>query len=240
LLLEDLSSDDVERRSKALTALHFLVNSRALSKSAVPSRLKDVETFKALVDCLCHFLHEHRSDGSTTNSPILPKTRPLGEKKALSALNVILSENIPAALEAGVIMRWLSKYPFPCRANNQSGDSPVPCVVTEMKTWWSDDPVMSSIFSTLTSHKEAVRQLEKCGLKVDSMIGNVNDNSDTESDVWMIDGDDTAGPRRSAVRHHPEESAEEQALRRRRREAMVFSEAGRPVGTDSIIQPLHS
>ncbi|KAF9894213.1 hypothetical protein FE257_007715 [Aspergillus nanangensis] len=234
LLLKDLASKDEERRGQALNAIYFLVSNRALSRTSVCSRLKDPPTFTAIVDCLCNFLEEHNEEVSTTISPILPKTRPLGEKKALGTLNIILQENIPAALEAGVISRWLSKYPFPCALSQPSRRQDVALL---MKTWWSDDAVMSSIFSTLSSHPDGTKQLRKYGL-MGSMIeeNDQDDDGDNDSDVWMVDGDDTAGARPIPGRRPRERTAEEQAIRRRRREAMVLSEGGRPLGSDDIIQ----
>lgn len=198
------------------------------------SRLKDLPTFNALVDCLCNFLEEHVEETSTTVSPILPKTRPLGEKKALGALNIILQENIPAALEAGVISRWLSKYPFPCALATPSRRQDV---VILMKTWWSDDAVMSSIFSTLSSHPEGTKQLRKYGLMGSMIEENDQDEEEAEgdSDVWMADGDDTAGSGPASGRRF-RGTAEEQAVRRRRREAMVLTDGGRPFARDDIIQ----
>jgi hypothetical protein len=103
-----------------------------------------------------------------------------------------------------------------------------------MKTWWSDDTLMSSIFSTLSSHPEGTKQLRKYGL-MGSMIEE-NDQDDDDSDIWMVDGDDTAGSSRITGRRLRERGAEEQAVRRRRREAMVLSDGGRPLGHDDIIQ----
>ncbi|KAE8330472.1 hypothetical protein BDV39DRAFT_170227 [Aspergillus sergii] len=231
LLLRDLASTDTERRSKALSAMYFLVSNRSLSRTSVCARLKDLPTYNALVDCLCNFLNEHTEETSTTVSPILPKTRPLGEKKALGILNLVLPENVPAALEAGVVSRWLSKYPFPCALSEPSRRQDV---VILMKTWWSDDTLMSSIFSTLSSHSEGTKQLRKYGL-MGSMIEE-NDQDDDDSDIWMVDGDDTAGSGRVPGRRLRERNAEEQAVRRRRREAMVLSDGGRPLGHDDIIQ----
>lgn len=198
-------------------------------------RLRDIQTYTALVNCLCNFLEEHVEETSTTISPVLPKTRPLGEKKILQILNVLLPENIPAALEAGIVTRWLSKYPFPCALTEPSRKQDV---VILLKTWWADDMTMSSIFSTLASHPDGIKQLRKHGL-MGSMIeeNDQDDDDDGDSDVWMEDGDDTAGSYpQSASRRFQEGSAEEQALRRRRREAMVLSEGGRPLGNDDIIQ----
>ncbi|KAH8701138.1 hypothetical protein BGW36DRAFT_292977 [Talaromyces proteolyticus] len=234
LLLEDLKSKNKKRRDRALTAIHFLVSSRALARSSSPLRLKDHPTFEALIDCLCNFIAEHTEETGTTNSPILPKTRPPGEKKALAVLNIILAENIPAALEAGIIRRWLSRYPFPCLHDSDYRGKDL---VVLMKTYWSDDTLMSSIVTTLLNSMEAVRQLRRFGL-IWTLLED-EDQDDVDSDVWMVNGDDTAGRSRVAERLRlSDESLEEQALRRRRREAMVFGEAGRPLGDENIIQPV--
>jgi hypothetical protein len=183
---------------------------------------------------LCNFLEEHVEETSTTDSPILPKMRPLGEKKALSILNLILQENIPAALEAGVVSRWLSKYPFPCALTKPSRRQDV---VILMRTWWSDDTVMSAIFSTLSSHPDGTKQLRKYGLMGSMMEENDHDDEEEEdSDVWMIDGEDTAGSRRLSGRRVRGGTAEEQAVRRRRREAMVLSDGVHPLNNDDIFQ----
>lgn len=197
------------------------------------TRLRDLTTYTALVNCLCNFLEEHGEQTSATNSPILPKTRPVGEKKALQILNILLPENVPSALEAGLVSRWLSKYPFPCTLTEPSRRRDV---VTLMKTWWSDDTVMSAIFGTLTTHPDGIKQLRKHGL-MGSMVeeNDQDDDDDADSDVWMVDGEDTAGSPRQLSRLQGG-SVEEQALRRRRREAMVLSEGGRPLGSDDIIQ----
>ncbi|QSS58577.1 hypothetical protein I7I51_08004 [Histoplasma capsulatum] len=180
------------------------------------------------------------------------KTRPQGEKKALNTLDIILRENIPAALEAGVISRWLSKYPFPCTTEDESKRIDV---VVLTKTWYTDDSVMSSIISTLSSHQEGVSQLRKYGLMgsriaehthsvYDDEIGDEydhDDGSENDSDVWMVGGEETAGlPLWAGGRRRQEGTAEEQELRRQRREAMVFSESGGPLGRDDIIHPVRN
>lgn len=237
LLLEDLASKDHKRRGKALNAMWFLVSNRALSRTSVCVRLKDPPTYTAIVDCLCNFLEEHTEETCTTVSPILPKTRPLGEKKALSILNAILQEDIPAALEAGVLTRWLTKYPFPCALAEPSRRQDV---VILMKSWWTDDPVMSSIFGTLSSHPDGKKQLRKHGL-MGSMMEENDDDDDVDSDVWMIDGEDIAGSSRYSGPRVREGTVEEQAVRRRRREAMVLSDGEHPLGNEDIIQlPLQS
>ncbi|EZF35645.1 hypothetical protein TMEN_2710 [Trichophyton mentagrophytes] len=265
LLLDDLAGDDPERREKALNALNFLVTSSALGRSSVSMRLKDVATFSALVDCLCNFLHEHTEKTNDIISPICPQTRPPGENKALKTLSVMLPGNLISALEAGVVSRWLTYYPFPCVLRDKSKKR---SIVFMMKTWWADDPAMGSIVNTLSSEPEGLKHLRKFGLMgsrmeehTTSLFGDeihddgdgpmiyredhqaydtTDSGSDADSDVWMVDGEATAGISPWLNSRPQETSAEEQALRRRRREAMVFSEGSRPLVADNIFHPVRS
>lgn len=200
------------------------------------TRLRDISTYNALIECLCNLLEEHTEETCTTISPILPKTRPVGENKALNTLDIILRENISVALEAGVVSRWLSRYPFPCALAEPSRKQDL---VILMKSWWTDDAVMSSIFSTISSHPDGTRQLRRHGLMGSMMEENDHDDDDVDSDVWMVDGEDTAGSSRLSGPRVREGTAEEQAVRRRRREAMVLSDGGHPLRQDDIIQFPH-
>jgi hypothetical protein len=108
-----------------------------------------------------------------------------------------------------------------------------------MKTWWSDDHLMSSIFSALSSHPDGIKQLRKHGL-MGSMIEendqDEDDDDDADSDVWMVDADEAGGSFGRSPRRIQEGNVEEQAQRRRRREAMVLSDGVQPIGSDDIIQ----
>lgn len=254
LLLEDLSSTHRPVRMRALNALHFLLSNRTINRSSVSARLRDVTTFTALVNCLCHLLNEHTEETGTTSSPVLPRTRPLGESKALATLMLILPQNVPAALEAGLVSRWLAKYPFPCTRSGEGGRRDV---YIFMKNWWQDDPLMFSILNTIATQQEGLKQLKQHGLMgsrleelsqdehgipdnltVDEDDDDFDYDEDANSDVSMVDGEDTAGAP-PATRRQQEATAEEQAIRRRRREAMVFNEGGRPLEQNDIIQPVY-
>lgn len=154
------------------------------------------------MNCLCNFLDEHTEQTSTTASPILPKTRPLGEKKALQILNVLLPEDVSTAVAAGVVSRWLVKYPFPCALEEPSGRENV---ILLMKNWWSDDATMSSILGTLTTHPEGYEQLQEYGLM--SIMGDESEDDrdrdededhdedpdehdDDDSEIWDIEDSD--------------------------------------------------
>ena len=64
-------------------------------------------TYKAIVDCLCNLLPEaHLAE----KKDFFSRTQP--ERDALYFLLHILSFDVAKALEAGVISRWLARYPF--------------------------------------------------------------------------------------------------------------------------------
>ncbi|KAM5457417.1 hypothetical protein MaudCBS49596_000612 [Microsporum audouinii] len=262
LLLDDLAGEDPERRRKAVNALSFLVS---MGRPTVPMRLRDTATFSALVDCLCNFLSEHAEKTSDIISPICPQTRPPGENKALKTLSSMLPGNVITALEAGVVSRWLTNYPFPCAVRDKSKKR---SIVFMMKTWWADDPAMGSIINTISSDQDGLNHLRKYGLMGSRMEehttgifgnglfeneatghgygrdsyqaydSNSDSGSDADSDVWMVDGEGTAGISPWLSSRPQENSAEEQAIRRRRREAMVFSEGSRPLVADNIFHPI--
>ncbi|KAJ5121218.1 uncharacterized protein N7515_009179 [Penicillium bovifimosum] len=235
LLLLDLASKNKVQQQRALNALNFLVSNHARTRISIDARLTDLSTFTAIVDCLCNLLEDHVENTPTTNSPILPKTRPMGEKSALKILHNLLSpRNIPVALEAGIVSRWLSRYPFPCAKAEPSRRRDV---VILMKTWWLDDPVMGTILGVLSGHPDGLKQLRKYELMGSNIIEeNDHDDDEARSDVWVVAADQARGSFGTSSQRLQEGSAEEQALRRRRREAMVLSDGRRPIGNDDIIQ----
>lgn len=63
-------------------------------------------TYKAIVDCLCNLLPEAQT--AERNSAF--RTQP--ERNAVYILHHIIDLDIPKALQAGVVSRWLVQYPF--------------------------------------------------------------------------------------------------------------------------------
>ena len=64
-------------------------------------------TYRAIVDCLCNLLPEaHIAE----NGRSAVRTQP--ERDAIYFLHRIISFDVVKALEAGVISRWLARYPF--------------------------------------------------------------------------------------------------------------------------------
>ena len=139
------------------------------------------------------------------------------------------------ALRAGLIHRWLSKFPF---GGTDTPEAQKKEIVQRLKTGQSEDVLLSRIIGLICKEPEGRRQLRKYGL-----IGSAMDESrDEDGDVVMaspqemleqMDMEEWDG---AGVPRVHEESMEEQALRRRRREAMVISDDGEPLGRENIIQ----
>ncbi|SLM37766.1 hypothetical protein LPUS_07721 [Lasallia pustulata] len=227
LIIRDIAGRDIERRDKALTSLTFLI--------ASPARfsLNKRETYEALIDCLCNFLPSYQEKDWPFSEYTNIKFRTQAEKDALIALGRILPYNISQALSAGIVSRWLAKYPF-CGSSLPEALKKIEAV-QQLKTWNTEDTLMCDILSMIDCAPDGRKELRKHRL-VGSAIGETDDE---EGDTLMIGGEDTAGLSFGSVargRRIREESIEEQALRRRRREAMVLSERGRPLGREDIIQ----
>ncbi|KAI9813068.1 MAG: hypothetical protein M1827_004288 [Pycnora praestabilis] len=223
LLLKDISSTNQTRQKKGLTALKLLRSNPAVAKT------KTVATLIALVDCLCNCLDRKRYrplNSATASTPT--------ERKAMELLKGFLSDHVPEALSAGVVKRWLAKYPF---VEVGASEEQRRAVFQQFKTLDSDDFLMSFIVMSVMHHAEGRKQLRMVGL-LGSSIGEDGEGGDT----WMVGGEETAGlaPGSRVMsdlgRRVTEESAEERALRRRRRDAMVLSEEGRPLTRENIIE----
>ena len=63
-------------------------------------------TYKAIVDCLCNLLPEARAAEKASAFRKQP------ERDALYVLNIILAVDVFDAIKAGVISKWLVRYPF--------------------------------------------------------------------------------------------------------------------------------
>ncbi|KAI9806802.1 MAG: hypothetical protein M1833_002458 [Piccolia ochrophora] len=208
LLLQNVASCDPQTRSEAIVALLFLATSAAAPK------INTLGTFSALTTCLCHTLRD-----PTRGS--LPQ-RPPTERNALFVLVRLLPYNVPLALKAGLVHRWLAHYPF---GNNEAQTR---AAIRKYRTYNIDDTLMSEVICTLENHPEARKQMRQVGLTGSSM------GEDEDGDELMVDGEETAGF--ATARRPREESTEERMVRRRRREAMVLSDGAQPLGRDDIIQ----
>jgi hypothetical protein len=253
LLMQDLTSKNSARRDQALHALWFLLSDASLKTSPEITQhfIADASTFDAIVKCLASLLPLHkngppiRADNPTASSPLLPYNRPPPETLALLILCKILgNETAMNALSAGLVSEWLKYYPFPCALPENDGRRQD--VVKLFKTWGQDDPLMVDIMKVLTSHPEGLKQLRRHGL-TGSSYGEAEVDVGGVEDVFMADGEDTAGvvPVASAARPSsswsrrppdPSSSQAERAVRQRRREAAVYSEGNAPLTQDNIFQ----
>ncbi|KIW16948.1 hypothetical protein PV08_04139 [Exophiala spinifera] len=233
LLLRDLASKDYERRDKAINALLLLLKqqhthsrrSSLLAEFDISKRLK--ATVQALINVLP--LHEplgHEEKG-LPQSPILPPSRPAQEESLLVILNYMLTEEtsgnvmdeppIYSALAAGLVTKWLVKYPFPCALPENQGYNFKRSDVArlfERSAWKSDDHLMAGIIFQVVHHPRGRKQMREAGLQASSYRENLandswnnawvterwdQDDSDDDDDVVMVGGEDTAGQVRDDV-----------------------------------------
>ena len=155
-------------------------------------------------------------------------------------------------LTAGLVERWLARYPF---GGSKLTDLSEPKerevakrhAFAEIKKGHTDDVEMCYILDALDYDAEGRRQLRKHGL-----IGSAMEEGEMGTEMWVLrDGVAVPGPGWPFAgrggnwdgsgeglnrRERREESEEEVALRRRRRQAMVISERGEPLSRDSIIE----
>jgi hypothetical protein len=191
-------------------------------------------------------------------SPVRPFRRPPQERMLLGVLMKLLNiHNVDDALSAGLVLRWLCRYPFPCMLISNSKQHDVVAFLRE-KAWANDDPIMAQLMHVVISVPRGLEQLRGCWL---TKISDIHDywrggswyvdwSSAQNRDVVMTGGEDTAGilplrdqsgqadhrPGSSWSRRHPRDGRTEDMQRRRRREAMVLSDGDGPLTEDNILQ----
>ncbi|MCJ1287383.1 hypothetical protein MMC26_006732 [Xylographa opegraphella] len=227
ILLQNVACKDTATRDQALVTLKYL------SLSPAREITHSFATMKVIITCLRDMINKNTcQEGQETNF----EERQTPEKDALYILySGMCSGSIRDAIRAGLVSRWLAKYPF---GGPQSSESRKVEIVQNLRAGRSEDFMMRRILIAIDSEPEGRKQLRNCHL-LGSVIGETPDDDD-DGDVLMIGGEEVAGHSTGTVRHQssriPEESLEEQALRRRRREAMVISDDGAPLGRENMIQ----
>ncbi|KAI9836171.1 MAG: hypothetical protein M1837_003434 [Sclerophora amabilis] len=215
LLLQHVASPVPFVRDKALVTLRYL------SSSAAAPKIQNHKTLQAVVTALVHILRDPARASSSQRYP--------PERNAMTIVSRLLPYNIPSALRAGIVKRWLAHYPF------GTTESETRATIKKICTYNAEDHLMSEIVCILENHPDGRKQMRLAGLTGSAM------DEDSDGDERMVDGEETAGlvvgpARAPPLRRFREESLEEQRLRRRRREAMVLSDGAQPLGRRDIIQ----
>lgn len=207
------------------------------TNSATKSRFQDRTAFVAIVDCLCLILEEKPPQVQSTFPSARP-TRPQAERRTLKILAALLPDRIPMALSAGLVSRWLIKYPFHLLEQDDSQKQEGP---TLDKAWRNEDPTLGTVIILLLGHPQSRKSLRNHGLIGSSVLEERDTECEETAGDRLTDDDDIVSARdHEASRRHHEESADEQALRRRRREAMVLGDGDAPITRGNIIEPLRS
>jgi hypothetical protein len=228
ILLRDLASNNAENRVKAINAMHLVLFSRLMVNDSPMTGTEvfcDLPGFTAIVDALvnCLPLHKIAPDPSSLRkptqvpargtgpvSPLLPPNRPADETRLMQILQELLrcalnefAEGMSVALQAGVVKRWLKKYPFPCASpsNSHLGFNRSDVVsLFRIDSWASDDPLMLRIMVLLGRDPEAMKQLRAIGIRgsdykeaIFSSGGNTGWSELPSRDILMTNSEDTAG-----------------------------------------------
>lgn len=242
LLFRDLASKDYVRRDNAINALWMLLYHPALNDTKLTDELTDYRAVSSVVEALIHELPTHnvsstsRADeaGKMPPSPLKPARRPAHEASLLIILNHMLRQHVMQrlgrdktssamdhALRAGLVSRWLAKYPFPCSLpeNSKFGFKRSDVArLCERSAWGSDDPLMADIVKEVMTYLPGRREMLDVGLRgVNNYTENVgssdgwtprwhassydddddgdddDDDDDEDHDVVMTGGEDTSG-----------------------------------------------
>ncbi|KAI9680014.1 MAG: hypothetical protein M1817_005029 [Caeruleum heppii] len=231
-LLRQVTDPNHTRRAIALRGLGYM------SLYVEDTQFATLPVFTALTTALTYTLNDpHRSSSYTQRS--------ITERLAISLFSRLQPLNPSAALQSGIVTRWLAHYPF-----LDAGPDPASRIaaVKALSIWNGNDVCLSNIIYILHNHADGRKAMRQAGL-----IGSEVEEADEEDDHdvhmrgtspadpasaaavamgWDIlpSTHDVTGPPASPV--HPrgrrvrEESVEEQMVRRRRREAMVVSDGG--------------
>jgi hypothetical protein len=238
LLFRDLASKDYVRRDNAINALWMLLYHPALNDTKLTDELTDYRAVSSVVEALIHELPAHNVSstsqaeeaGKMPPSPLKPARRPAHEASLLIILNHMLRQHIMQrlgrdktnsamdhALDAGLVSRWLAKYPFPCAVpeNAKFGFKRSDVArLCERSAWGLDDPLMADIVKEVMTYLPGRREMLDVGLRGSNYMENVgssdgwtprwhassyddddgeDDDDDEDHDVVMTGGEDTSG-----------------------------------------------
>lgn len=207
------------------------------------------EYYDAIINCLCNLLPE----ATETEIGILENDRLIRSEHYSQALNC-LAFNLPfgfeEAVNAGLVTKWLSQYPFGGSTLQEERKRRIKqLLATEY-----DDPCMFEVVRMAESRQRSRQQLEACDL-LDKQPNEpkVLNEEHTTAQIQIFygsneDESENSDSTTNSVRQRRlrEESLEELAWRRRtrrqrrrqrrRREAMVLGENDIPLTGDNIIE----
>ena len=162
-------------------------------------------TFEAVVTALERFLDDPGRSDSRHRQP--------QEQQAMYILAWLLSRNTRLGVKAGVVKRWLAKYPF------GSNDTETREAIKKIRSCASDDSVMYEIILRLETNGKAKKEMRQAGL-LDSSLEEEEDEYDWRAGVELY-------PALEDLPRMRDDTSEERELRRRHREAIVVGGGSR-------------
>ncbi|KAL2053979.1 hypothetical protein ABVK25_005908 [Lepraria finkii] len=165
-MMGDLTGSNAERRDKTLTCLRFVAKS-SQSNEAARALFHLSFTYRALITCLCGLLPEARGAESSSSYRSQP------ERDSLWLLDYILPFHTTQALQADVIGRWLTHYPFGGEGVSLSEKKKIMRDIARGDYFYEDSDFgcsMESILRRFFTIEEFRKQMERHNL-VDAMEG---------------------------------------------------------------------
>ena len=141
----------------------------------------------------------------------------------------LIPYNVSEALKAGVVTRWLAKYPFGDTEHDRRE------AIKALKTWSAQDVLLSEIVCAIESHPDGRKQMRMAGL-TGSAMGEPDSDGDERMNGGVEDTEAIIAGGLASRRRLRNASSEERSRRRQRREAMVLSDGTEPIGSNDIIQ----
>jgi hypothetical protein len=242
LLLRDLAGRDRRRRDDAINAMKLIfANADALGPS-IANEFRNPKAVAAIVKGLIHVLRERKQRPSEDESehtspaqnetkkrlppsPLRPAHRPPQELALMKLLSHVFKNHplrrdtliVEAALQAGLVKKWLANYPFPCALPENSGFNYKRSDVVRLfdrMGWMGDDLAMADIVLVVNQFPQGRKEMRQVGLGASSIrekfyvdLGerhpwnwawrenntDAGSDDDRDSDVRMVNGEGTAG-----------------------------------------------
>ena len=227
-MLSDLASRDWQRRDNGINALWLLMfGLEGSDNSSVASHFTDYKTITSLVRGLINVLPDHKTEFQDPKSfsqghppsPVRPLQRPVHETSLIIPLREVLRGSklvdtpngsvmdvLSIALEAGLVSKWLTNYPFPCtlpaysKHNYHKAD--VVSLLSDEALYYTDDVLLAELIKIILRSYQGKKELVAANLMRANSEGRFLENlsptflvfDDHHSgDVLMTNGSSTAG-----------------------------------------------
>ncbi|MCJ1310956.1 hypothetical protein MMC25_004625 [Agyrium rufum] len=186
LLLSDLASKDEYDRDRAVKTLRYLSRSSYVTET----NIGQPATLNALVTAVTTFFTSSSSYPPDSTSPTNFSTRSTSESTALELLLLFLRMHLDEALHAGLVSRYLARYPF---GGPNASEAQRMSAVAMIKRGGAEDGLMWELL-TIVNGSPAGRKALRGARLVGSAIEESGDGNGTLTG-WEIQENDEENQR---------------------------------------------